>query len=114
MCAQPKVSIGLIVFAIFIGLIFFIYIESKWSNYKKKKLRKETVPIIGNTISANTHYKLILSDGRFFDDIKIVGIVEGDGNEFSIGGWEGMVVLQKPDGKKVYVKRTAIRLVEEI
>lgn len=106
MCTEPKVSSGLILFAIFIGLIFCIYMESKWSNYKKRKVREvreETMPILENTIRAKEKYNVFLSDGRTFTNINILGVIERDEGQFAIGGWEGMVVLQKSDGKKVYI-----------
>lgn len=49
-----------------------------------------------------------------FKDINILGAIERDEGQFAIGGWEGMVVLQLATGKRVYLKRHAIRVVEEV
>lgn len=107
-------DIGVILVLILILLIAYIYVATKWSNYKKRKAREKTVPILENTITAKEKYNVFLSDGRTFKDINILGAIERDEGQFAIGGWEGMVVLRLATGKRVYLKRHAIRVVEEV
>lgn len=57
-------EIGEIAFLILVLLIVYIYVATKWSNHKKRKLREETVPILENTITAKEKYNVFLSDGR--------------------------------------------------
>jgi hypothetical protein len=52
--------------------------------------------------------------GRKFMNVQIIGSVEGADAEFSFAGWDGMLVLRNEDQKKIYVKKSSIRFVEEL
>ncbi len=56
---------------------------------------------------------MYLSDGRTFHNASFLGGVSSDQGLFSLGGYEGMVVLAKDNGKKIYCKKTVIRFIEE-
>ena len=107
-------DIWAIIVLIIIAMVAYGYLSSKWSDRKKKKTREATIPIVKNTLNTNQNYRLVLSDGRVFENIKIIGTVEGDNEQFSIGGWEGMLIVKQESGKNIYIKKTAVRYVEEI
>ena len=106
-------DIWAIIVLIIIAMIIYAYIASKLSNRKKKKLREETVPVIASSITVGINYNLALSDGRIFESVKIIGSSEGEENQFSLGGWEGMLIIKQVTDKKVYIRKTAIRYIEE-
>ena len=95
-------------------IIIYGYISSKLSNYRKNKLREHTIPLVPNSITQNINYNIYLSDGRKFENIKIIGSIEGEEAEVSFAGWEGILVLEKQNKKKIYIKKSSIRFIEEV
>lgn len=106
-------DIWAIIVSIIILIVIYSYISSKISDRKKKKLRKETVPEVSDSIKVGTHYNIRLSDGREFENVVIIGSVENDDNAFSFAAYHGLLVFEKPNGKKVYLKTSSIRYIEE-
>jgi len=94
-------------------MVIYSYISSKISDRKKKKLRKETVPEISDSIKTGINYNIHLSDGKKFENVVIVGSVESEDEAFSFAGYEGLLVFKQQSGKKVYLKKPSIRYIEE-
>ncbi len=46
--------------------------------------------------------------------MKIIGSIEGEEAEVSFTGWEGILVLEKQNKKKTYIKKSSIRFIEEV
>jgi hypothetical protein len=103
-----------IIVTFIIFMIVYAYVSSKISNYRNNKKREKTVPIIHDSIKKDQKYKVYLSDGRCFEEVTFAGEISNDQSAFVLGGYEGMVVLSKDTGKKIYVKKQAIRVVEEV
>ncbi len=106
-------DIWAIIVSIIILMVIYGYISSKISDRKKKKLRKETVPEISDSIKTGINYNIHLSDGRKFENVVIVGSVESEDEAFSFAGYEGLLVFKQQNGKKVYLKKPSIRYIEE-
>jgi len=94
-------------------MVIYGYVSSKLSERKTEKNRRQSVPIVQESIKSGCKYSVHLSDGRVFHKALFLGEISNDQGLFVLGGYEGMVVLEKEDGKKVYCKKTAIRFVEE-
>lgn len=59
-------------------------------------------------------YNVFINDGRKFMGVELLGSsTEADG-QFSFAGWEGMLVLKQPNGKRIFLKQSAVRYIEEI
>lgn len=116
MCEKGVQSMGFWgYFFLFIGgMVLLTYLSSEWREYKTKRKRETTMPILDNSIVTGQDYKIILSDGRIFEPVQILGSVEQDDTEFSLGGWEGTLVLLQTNHKKIYVRKTAVRIIEEL
>ena len=102
-----------IIVSVIIIMVIYGYISSKISAHKKKKLRKDTVPEITESISKGVIYNIYLSDGRKFESVTIIGSVENEDEAFSFAGYDGLLVFTQKNGKKVYLKKPSIRYIEE-
>jgi len=104
---------AIIVIAIIL-MVIYGYVSSKISDRRKRKLREKSIPLITDSLKSGVNYNIHLSDGRKFPNVQIIGSVEGGDAEFSFAGWDGMLVLRNEDEKKLYVKKSSIRFIEEI
>ena len=96
-------------------MVVYTYIASLISDWKKKKLREKRLPMIHEGLTTDTLYTVHLSNGHSFKKVRIVGSIEGEEAEIlSFAGWAGVLVLLREDGKRIYLKKTAIRFVEEV
>jgi hypothetical protein len=106
------------VWAVIVGIIVLMviwgYASSKWTEHKNKKTRAQTMPEISDSLKTGINYNVYLSDGRGFKNIQLVGTVENEDDLFSFANWEGMLVLLQSNGKRVFIKKTAVRYIEEI
>jgi hypothetical protein len=105
--------------AIFCSAVFVLIV---WgiitSKIKQKRIRREAealLPRIKDHISANRYYNVALNDGTLFKNIKFIGISDrhdesGGILPFPISEW---LILEKEDGKRVYVKPQSIRYYED-
>jgi hypothetical protein len=57
---------------------------------------------------------VVLSDGRKLLDVQFIGTSDPNSGISVLGGFEGMLVLQLPTGKRAYVRQSAVRSVEEV
>ena len=103
-----------IIVIVIILMVIYGYISSKLSDRKKRKIREKSIPLISETLKTGIFYKVFLSDGRSFNNVKILGSVEGDDAEFSFANWEGVLVLLNENNKKIFIKKSAVRFVEEL
>jgi len=103
-----------IIVIVIILMVIYGYVSSKISDRRKRKLREKSIPLIADGLKSGVKYNIHLSDGRKFLSVEIAGSVEGADAEFSFGGWDGILVLKNEDQKKIYVKRSAIRFIEEL
>ena len=103
-----------IIVTVIILMVIYAYISSKLTERKKRKLRAKTIPQVTETLKTGVSYNVFLSDGRSFKKIEILGGVEGEDAGFSFANWDGMLVLKKENNKKVYIKMSSVRFVEEV
>ena len=106
-------SVWEIIVSVIILMVIYGYVSSKIEDRKKKKLRKDTVPEISESIKIGINYNIHLSDGRKFENVSIIGSVESEDEAFSFAGYEGLLVFAQQNGKKVYLKKPSIRYIEE-
>ena len=102
-----------VIVCIVIVMVIYGYVASVVKSSKRNKARSSTVPKLKESIVVGTLYNVYLSDGRVFQQAEILGSVEGEDAEHTFANWEGLIVLKKEGGKKVFVKKNAIRFVEE-
>ena len=80
---------------------------------KTRMVEEDVVPVLNQQIQAGRHYDFWLNNGNRLNNMLLLGYSNASGDDFVIGGWEGMVILQHADGKKEFVKTVIIRQMRE-
>ena len=114
-CQQENTSTYIWLLVILICLILGIiaYISSKIRAYRQRKQREKSLPFVEDNISQGASYNVFLCDGKKYLSVHIVGTSDTSTGQFSIGGWEGMLVLMQSSGKRVFIKQSSVRCIEE-
>jgi hypothetical protein len=104
---------GVVVLAL--GLIIFAIISIKLKDKKLRKATRELLPALRDHIAAGKKYNVFMSHGQRFDGVIFLGLSEPYDPQnqylpFPLAQW---LILQKPDGKRVYIKPIAIRYYED-
>ena len=115
-CAKGDVmpDIWAIIVIVIILMVIYGYVSSKLSDRRERKIREKSIPLINDGLRSSINYNIHLSDGRKFQNVQIVGSVEGSDAEYSFAGWDGMLVLINKEKKKMYLKKSSIRFIEEL
>jgi len=107
------------VWSVIIGaLVLLITYGVLTSRIKARRMRKRVtrfLPEVLDHIQPGRSYRVELSNGRVLPDVRFVGISSpldrrAEYLPFPLQHW---LVLEKPDGKRVFVRPNAIRLYEE-
>ena len=98
-----------------IGMILYGIISSKIKDKKLRKATRALLPALRDHIAAGKKYNVFLSHGQRFDGVIFLGLSEpfDPQNQFLPFPLSQWLILQKQDGKRVYVKPTAIRFYED-
>jgi hypothetical protein len=94
-------------------LILYGIVSSKLKARRQRKQREKSLPFVDDNIRPGVPYNVHLSDGKKYFGAQIVGTSDSTSGQFSIGGWEGMLVLMQSNGKRVFVRQSSVRCVEE-
>lgn len=103
-------------FTLVLGLFVYGIISSK---RKQRRIRKDTealLPRLRDHISANRRYDVTLNSGAVFKNVRFLGLSVAHSEQghvylpFPLSEW---LVLERENGKKVYLKPTAIRYYED-
>jgi hypothetical protein len=95
-------------------MVIWAIIASKLKERKRKKAREKSLPFVEDNVRPGVQYNVILNDGRKFIAVELVGSSTIDDGQFSFAGWEAMLVLKQADGKRIFLKQSAVRYIEEI
>ncbi len=104
-----------VVVSLILVLIVYGIISSKVRNRRIRKATQEIFPQISDHIQVNKSYNVFLSHGKTLSKVKFVGISPAhDKNNpylpFPLCQW---MIVEKPDGKRAYLKPETIRYYEE-
>lgn len=106
-----------LVWAVIVGVIVLMVaygmISSRVSAYRKRRNRESTVPITDQNLRRGSRYNVFLANGASYMDVEIVGTTDAESGQFSLGAYDGMLVLQRANAKKVFVKQSFVRFIEE-
>lgn len=101
---------GLLVVSVLLNVQWYC----RFKAIRKANTVEEVVPVLNQQIQAGRHYDFWLSNGNRLNNMLLLGHSTASGDDFVIGGWEGMVILQHADGKKEFVKTVIIRQMREV
>ncbi|MDR2113586.1 MAG: hypothetical protein LBQ62_10925 [Candidatus Accumulibacter sp.] len=106
------------VWAVIVGVILFMvvwgYVSSKLKARKRRESREKSLPFVEDNVRPGVLYNVCLNDGRRFEGVQLVGCSTTEDGQFSFSGWEGMLVLKGQNGKRIFLKPSAVRYIEEI
>jgi hypothetical protein len=94
-------------------LILFGMIKSSINDRKQRRLRAESMPVVPHSIRPGSVYDIHLSDGRTFKSVTVLGMADPSESEYATFPLNTWLVLQSAAGKRIFLRPTAIRFVEE-
>ena len=110
-------STSSIVWAVIVGAIVVLvavgWISSRFTAYRKRRNRENSVPITSENLRRGYKYNVFLANGTSYPDVEIVGTTDAESGQFSLGAYDGMLVLKRANGKSVFVKQSFVRFIEE-
>ena len=104
---------AVIVIAVLILIVYGIA-SSKLKARQQRAARAKILPYVDDAIRTGQRYAVYLSDGRTYSDVELLGTNDPASGQFALGGWEGMLVLKASSGKRIFIRQTSVRCVEEL
>lgn len=105
---------------IWAGLVATIFVwivravaASKRDAEKRIEARKARLPVLEDTPRVGSLYDLCLSDGRVFSGVKLLGTTDPEPAAAALGDWGTLLVVMLADGKKVFLRPHAVRVIRE-
>ena len=95
-------------------LIIYSMISSKLKTRRANRLRREAMPVVPTSLRAGILYTVFLSNGSVFREVKISGLTEAPLGPYADFPLESWLVLERADGKRVFVKPRTVRYFEEL
>jgi hypothetical protein len=106
------------VWAVIVGAILLMvvwgYVSSKLNARKRRKSREKSLPFVEDNVRTGILYNVCLSDGRRFERVQLIGCSTVEDGQFSFSGWEGTLILKGQNEKRIFLKPSAVRYIEEI
>ena len=96
-------------------LIIYGIVSSKLRQRRVRKATEAMLPKLSQHFEAGRRYNVFLSHGQLFERVQFKGISEPPGQQYSplpfpLCQW---IVLQREDGKQLYIKPESIRYYED-
>ena len=102
------------------GLVATIFVwivraiaSSKREARERLETRKARLPVLDEAPRVGSHYDLCLSDGRVFNGVKLLGTTDPEPAAAALGDWGTLLVVALADGKKVFLRPHAVRVIRE-
>jgi hypothetical protein len=103
-----------VIVAVVLVLIIASMVNSKLRQRKTQRLRREAMPVVPQSVQAGVSYKVFLNNGSIFEDVKVVGLTDQPAWQFVDFPLESWLVLERMDGKRIFVKPASVRYFEEL
>ena len=103
-----------VIAVVVILMVIYGYVSSMLRKRKQRKAREKSLPFVEDNVRAGCRYNVCLSDSRKFENVELVGSSTVADGQFSFAGWEGMLVLKYSNGKRLFLRQSAVRYIEEL
>lgn len=107
-----------LIWAIIVGVILMLIIygiiSSKMSAAKIKTEMEKSLQNGDDKILTGAIYDFHLRSGKKMPAMILIGRVTPVEVQSAYAGWEGMIILKNGNGKKIFVKQSEIRMLEEV
>lgn len=107
-------DIWAVIVVVIILMVVYAYISSKLEDRKRRKALEKSLPSVEDSIRVGCRYNVALNDNRRFENVEMVGTIRVEDGQYSYTGWEGMLVLKQPNGKRLFLRQNAVRHIEEL
>lgn len=96
------------------ALTVYIMVENRIERRRKTQLQNQVFAskIMCRSLSVDGVYHVLLSDGRRFESVQLLGLADDDADKLFLGH-ETMLVLRLSDGKQVWVRQSGVRCIME-
>lgn len=98
--------------AIFVWVVY-AFASAKRNARKLRETRKERLPILDDAPRIGARYDLRLSDGRVFDNVELLGTTDPEPGAAALGDWGTLLIVGLSNGKKAYLRPSAVRIIQE-
>jgi hypothetical protein len=97
-------------------LVIYGIVSSRIRDRRVRRLARELLPEVDDHIKADRTYKLVLTSGTVFDNVRFLGVSRSeDGNAqylpFPLQNW---LVLEQVGGKRLFVGPSTVKYYEEV
>jgi hypothetical protein len=103
-----------VIVSVILLMIVWGYFAAKFNARKRKDAREKTLPYVEDNVRPGVQYNVNLNDGRKFTSVELLGSSKIDEGQFSFAGWDGTLVLKQADGRRIFLKQSAVRFIEEV
>ncbi|MDO8268887.1 MAG: hypothetical protein Q7T32_13795 [Moraxellaceae bacterium] len=107
-------EIWAVIVTVILLMVIYAFVASKLKDRKIRMARKKSLPFVDDNVAPGIKYNIALSDGRKFHNAELVGSSTAEDGQFSFAGWEGMLVIRQETGKRVFLRQSSVRYIEEV
>jgi hypothetical protein len=102
-----------VIVIVILMLIVYGIVSSKLSARRQREAREKMLPYLDETIVPDRRHNLLMSDGRKFMDVRILGTTDPKLGQSPLGDWGLMLVILLDSGKKAFIRPSSVRCIEE-
>lgn len=102
-----------IIVSVVILLVIYGMASSKLHEWKLRRHRRQVLPVVSMSAKSGIVCNVCLNSGFIFKEVKIAGLTEAPAGQFADFLLESWLVLEHVDGKRAFVKPSAVRYIEE-
>ena len=103
---------------VIVGIIVYAWLATRWDKRREKQVIAETLPEhedVRLIVQAGARYEVVLSDGRRFVGVEILGVLDYEqGKPFTSGYGGTLLVLRLDNGKRAWVRQGSVRCIIEM
>jgi hypothetical protein len=93
--------------------MFYLWIHSERKQRKARIKREAAMPALQGGLQIHMPYNLKLNDGSRFNNVMLLGTINHKVDNLLLNGWEKVLVLKNAELKKIYIRSSAARWIEE-
>jgi hypothetical protein len=102
--------------SVIVLLIVYGIVSSRLRDRRVRRLSKALLPEVTDHIKADRSYRIVLTSGTVFDNVRFLGISRSEDGaapflSFPLQHW---LVLEQPSGKRVFVRPNTVKYYEEL
>lgn len=104
------------IIASIILLVIYGIVSSRLRDRRVRRLSRRLLPEIHDHIKADRQYRIALTSGSVFDNVRFLGISQSEdgGAQYLPFPLQHWLVVEKADGKRLFVRPATVKYYEEL